>query len=169
MRQNQPTKPIRRHPLTIAPLVGCAKRAAECVGNLSRCPFLECVLKVHERTLKEKCPLGKKDVDGMPIGQYPTGEMRTKFRREYQRLDGSWVSLVEVDGITCGRVGKRDGQWEARFWVPDTDDQARLVGFGRTRREAAFEIQLRKDVEAWRFSEPNAESIQPYKKPNDHE
>ena len=60
-------QPDGRSAFPVAPLVGCAKRATEYPGDLGRCPFLECVFK-HELTLKEKCPLGKKNLAKLPNG-----------------------------------------------------------------------------------------------------
>jgi hypothetical protein len=111
-------QPDGRNSLPVSPLVGCAKRAAECAGDLSRCPFLECVFK-HERTLKEKCPMGKKNVDDLPNGQYPRGEMKTKG----YTAERPW-RLTRNDGkVEAERYMKCEGSSFSGWIVRSTTDQ----------------------------------------------
>lgn len=111
-------QPGGRNSLPVPPLVGCAKRATECSGDLSRCPFLECVFE-HERRLKEKCPMGKNNVDGMPNGHYPAGEMKTKGYIE----ERPW-RLIRKDGkAEAERYRKCEGSSFSGWIVRSTTDQ----------------------------------------------
>lgn len=137
-RQEMRLQPKRRRALAIPPLVGCAKRATDCHGNLARCPFLECVLK-HEGTIKEKCPMGKKNLDKLPNGHYSDGEMKAKLTRKQQEALASLVmaqvanlleysemreSEHELEDVSVEEIGKQLSIWMKK--LPGTIWDTRL-------------------------------------------
>jgi len=81
-------------------------------------PFLECVFK-HERTLKEKCPMSKKNVDELPNGHYTSGEMKTKG----YTAERPW-RLTRNDGkVEAERYRKCEGSSFSGWIVRSTTDQ----------------------------------------------
>jgi len=117
-RQEMRLQPKRRSAITITPLVGCAKRTTDCPSDLARCPFLECVFK-HDATIKEKCPVGKKNLDKLPNGHYSGGEMKTK--QYFVQVQGTevWVRLLKTDLDQLIKAGHRlhydEATWDAIY------------------------------------------------------